>query len=103
MPAFLSRKLRRSRKNQRRLTAGAGFVSGAIKCRIGHIDVLLIHLFRRQTQRLAEALVVHDLALTQKPDHIRHIRVVAKPQNVVIGLARLLLWGDLVSTTYTKI
>ena len=48
----------------------------------------------------AKALEVHDLPLTQEPDCVVHIRVIAETQDVVIGESGLLLWCDLVRTTY---
>lgn len=39
----------------------------------------------------AEALIVHDLTLSQEADHIRHIRIIAQTQDIIIRLARLLL------------
>ena len=46
---------------------------------------------------------MHNLALTQELDGVAHIGVIRKAQDVVIRYAGLLFWGDLVSTTYTKI
>ena len=61
------------------------------------------HLVPSCTLCFTEALEVYDLARTQEFDYITHVRIVGKAQNVVIRHARLLFWGDLVSTTYTKI
>ena len=41
-------------------------------------------------QAFTEALIVHKLALTQKAYHIFHIRVINKPQDVIVGGAGFL-------------
>ena len=58
---------------------------------IHKIDILLVELFAQQLDSLAEALEMHDLALTEEADDVVHIRVVGKPQDVVVGQAGLLL------------
>lgn len=52
----------------------------------------------------AKSLEVHDLPLAQEFDRLIYVRVIlAQSENVVVGRPSFLLWGDLVSTTYTKI
>ena len=46
---------------------------------------------------------MNDLPFPEEADGIAHIRLLHQTQNVVVGGAGFLLWGDLVSTTYTKI
>ena len=55
------------------------------------------------TQSVAEALEVHDLTLPQELERLAHIRIIDQAQQIVIRAAGFLFWGDLVSTTYTKI
>lgn len=74
-----------------------------IKRRIGRIEIFLIHLLNSAAKPLTEALIMDDLPLAQELYDVVYVWIVAEPQDVVIGRARLLLWGDLVSTTYTKI
>ena len=54
-------------------------------------------------ERLAEALEVDDFSGAEKADWIGDFRIFDNTENVVIGRAGFLLWGDPVSTTYTKI
>ena len=62
-----------------------------IKARIEGVEVLLIQPIGRQTQALAEALVMHDLAFAQEFDRIAHIGIVNQTQDIVIGRSGLLL------------
>lgn len=55
------------------------------------------------SQRLTKPLKMHDFPCTQIADRIAHFRILYDAKNVIIGAACLLFWGDLVSTTYTKI
>ena len=63
------------------------------------VDVLFVQPVLDQPQSLAEALEVDDLPGAQKFDDVVDIRVVGKPQNVVVGDAGLLLCCDRVRTT----
>ena len=47
------------------------------------------------SQGIAKALIVHDLALTQELQGVAHVRVVNQTQEVVIGHARFLLCGEI--------
>lgn len=68
--------------------------------RIHIVDVVLVELFRHETQRLTEALEMDDLALAQEADDIIDVRVVGQAQNVVIRYARLLLCCNCENTTF---
>ena len=49
----------------------AGALMGLfVKRRVGKVDVFLVHLLLGQTHRLAEALEVNDLPLTQEADDV---------------------------------
>ena len=63
-----------------------------VKRRVGKVDVFLVHLLLGQTHRLAEALEVNDLPLTQEADDVVDIRIVGHAQDVVVGNPGLLLW-----------
>ena len=78
---------------------GPGLGSGAIESGVGEVDVLGVHLLLTQPQALAEALEVDDLPLPQEADDVVHVRVVAEPQDIVVGEAGLLFWCDSVRTT----
>lgn len=52
------------------------------------------------SEGFSEPLEVHDLALPQVADGIADIRILDDAQDVVVGAAGLLLWRDLVKTTY---
>ena len=63
------------------------------------VNILLIQFFAKQLHRFAKALEVYDLALTEELDHIIYIRVIAEPEDVVIGDPCLLLWRVKLFTT----
>ncbi len=46
---------------------------------------------------------MYDLTFTEETYRVDDIGIVGHPENIVVGQAGFLLWGDLVSTTYTKI
>lgn len=50
-----------------------------------------------------ESLVMHNFTLTQETDRITDFRIFYEPENVIVSRTGFLFWGDLVSTTYTKI
>lgn len=84
-------------------TKAGAFLRLLIEGRVDEVEILLVHFLLGQAQALAEALEMHDLPGPQELDDIVDVRVVGQAQDVVIGDPGLLLWGDLVSTTYTKI
>ena len=63
-----------------------------IKGRIHKVHILLVQLLPQQLHRLTEALEVNNFPFPQELDHVVHIRIVGKPQNVVIGNPCLLFW-----------
>ena len=63
------------------------------------VDVFLVQPVLDQPQSLAEALEMDDLPGTQELDDVVDVRVIGKPQNVVVGDAGLLLCCDRVRTT----
>mgnify|MGYP006953923534 FL=1 len=79
------------------------FLSLLVEARVYVVDVFLVQAVLGEAQAFTEALEVYDLARTQEFDDITHVRIVGKAQDIVVRHARFLLWGDLVSTTYTKI
>lgn len=58
------------------------------------VDVLLVHLLPGQLQSLAEALEMHHFPGSQELDDVVDIRVVAEPQDVIVGGTGLLLRCD---------
>ena len=62
-----------------------------IKRRIGRIEIFLIHLLNSAAKPLTEALIMDDLPLAQELYDVVYVWIVAEPQDVVIGRARLLL------------
>lgn len=72
-----------------------------VERRVGEVHVLLVHAFLGQGNSFAEALKMDDFAFPQEADDIVHIRVVGETENVIVGEAGLLLWCDLVRTTYS--
>ena len=72
-----------------------------IKGRICEIYILLIHFFFGQPQPFAKALEVDDLSGPEKLDDVIHIRVIRKPQNIVVGNPGLLLCCNCAKATFT--
>ena len=63
-----------------------------IDCRIHIVHVFLIQFFPEQLDCLTEPLKMDNFPFPQELDYIVHIRVIAQPQNVVIGDPGFLLW-----------
>ena len=74
-----------------------------VKRRVYEIQVLLIHLLLCQPQPLTEALEMDDLAFSEETNRFADIWIRHDTKDVVVGAPGFLFWGDLVSTTYTKI
>ena len=70
-----------------------------IERRIHKVYVLLIQLLPQQLHRLTEALEVDHFPFPKESDHIIHIRIIRKPQNIIIGNSGLLLWHSGLKTT----
>ena len=64
-----------------------------VKRGVDRVEILRVEIVLRDAQGIAEALIVHDLALAQEFDWVADIGIVAKTQNVVIGRACLLFGG----------
>ena len=63
-----------------------------IKRGIHAVHILLIQLFTQLLHAFSEALEMDDLPFPQELDHIVHIRIIGKTQNIIVGGACLLLW-----------
>ena len=74
-----------------------------IKFRVDGVEVLAVQILLDESERFTESLIMYDLAFSQETDRVEDVRVVAHADDVIIGGAGFLFWGDLVSTTYTKI
>ena len=74
-----------------------------IEFRIDCVEVFGVKVILNDSQPFAEALIVHDFALTQEADWVQDIRVVAETDDVIVGRAGFLLWGDFVRTTLHNI
>ena len=61
-----------------------------INRRIHKIHIPLVQLLPQPLQALTEPLEVDDLPFPQEADHVIHIRVVAQPQDIVVGHPGLL-------------
>lgn len=75
----------------------------AVKTGVKRIEVPGVQVILGNAQGFTEALVVDDLPGSEELDGFTDIRILDQAQNVVVGGAGFLFWGDLVSTTYTKI
>lgn len=64
-----------------------------IKLGVKGVEVLFIKLVGEDSEVLAEALIVHNLTLSEKAYNVLDVGVIRKAQDVVISRARLLFWG----------
>lgn len=71
-----------------------------IESRIHIVNIFLVHLVLRQPQALAEPLEMDNLPGPKEFNGVADVRVVGEAENVVVGNAGLLLWCDLVRTTF---
>ena len=62
-----------------------------IKGRVKGVEVFAVEIILCNAKRIAEALVVHQLALTQILDRLAHVGIVHHAQDIIIGHACLLL------------
>ena len=62
-----------------------------LKGRVIRVEITAIGVILRASERIAEALIVNDLALAQELQRIAHVGIVNQTNQVVIGDTRLLL------------
>ena len=65
--------------------------SSLIKRRVARVEVLGVEMLLRDTNAVAEALIVHDLTLSEEFYRVADVGIVCEAQNVVISRASLLL------------
>ena len=63
-----------------------------IKCRIHIVHILLVQFLTQQFNGFSEPLEVDNFPLSQEFDDIVHVRIIRKPEDVVISDPSLLLW-----------
>ena len=71
-----------------------------VKSRVEGVEVFAVKSILGQAQAVCKALIVNDLARSEKAYDVFDVGVVNKPQNVVVGHPCLLLCGDAVRTTF---
>ena len=74
-----------------------------IKFRIDRVKILAVEIILDESERFAESLIMYDLAFSQETDRVEDVRVVAHADDVIIGGAGFLFWGDFVRTTLHNI
>ena len=80
------------------------FATSQIKFRVAHIKVFAVKFFLNQAEAFTETLEMDYLSCPKETDGICNLRdIFHHPEDIIVGGACLLFWGDLVSTTYTKI
>ena len=62
-----------------------------VKLGVEGIEVLFVELVGEDSEVLAEALIVHNLALTQEADSVLDVGVVSEAKDVVVGCSGFLL------------
>ncbi len=68
-----------------------GRVAFFIEARVERVEVLRVEVLLGNAQRVAEPLEMHDFAFPQELDRVAHVGIVGEAQDVVVGLAGLLL------------
>ena len=71
------------------------FETAGVKARVKGVEILAVEPVGQQPQVLAEPLIMHDLARSEKADRVDHVGVVAEPQDIVIRRPRLLFGGKI--------
>ena len=66
------------------------------------IYILLVQFFTKQLYGFSKALEMDDLALTEELDNIIYVRIIGKPQDIVIGYTCFLLCCNCVRITRSK-
>ena len=74
-------------------------VKGWIKC----VEIFGIQIFLNTAKSFSKALEVNDFPLPQELQHVVDVWIIADMQQVVVGGAGLLFWGDFVRTTLHNI
>lgn len=69
-----------------------GSISLHIKGRIHIVNILLVQFFPQKLHSFAKTLEMDDFSLPEEFDHIIYIRIIAEPENIVVGDPCLLLW-----------
>ena len=62
-----------------------------IKRRVARVEVLGVEMLLSDTDAVAEALIMHDLALAEEFYRVADVGIVGEAENVIVGRARLLL------------
>lgn len=81
------------------------FLAGCfhIKIRVKRIEVLGIQPVGHEAESFSETLEMNDFAFPQETDRITYFRIFDQAQNIVVGGAGFLFWGDFVRTTLHNI
>lgn len=70
-----------------------------VKAGVERIEILAVETVGGDAQPFAEALVVDNFALTEKPERLENVRIIDQAKQIVICGTRFLLWYDCVRTT----
>ena len=62
-----------------------------IKRRVARVEVLGVEMLLCYADAVAEALIMHDLALAEEFYRVADVGIVGEAENVIVGRARLLL------------
>ena len=75
-------------------------VLGIVKGRVGEVHILLVHFLSSKAESFSESLEVDNLPGSQELNNIVHIRVIGKPQDIVVGYPSFLFCCNLIRTTF---
>ena len=80
------------------------FATSQIKFRVAHIKVFAVKFFLNQAEAFTETLEMDYLSCPKETDGICNLRdIFHHPEDIIVGGACLLFWGDFVRTTLHNI
>lgn len=74
-----------------------------IEFRIECVEILTIKTILYDPQTFTESLVMHNFTFPKESDRISNFRILYQTEDIVIGRAGFLFWGDFVRTTLHNI
>ena len=77
--------------------------ASVIEFRIECVEILAVKTILYDPQTFTKSLVMHNFTFPKESDRIRNFRILYQTEDIVIGRAGFLFWGDFVRTTLHNI
>ena len=74
-----------------------------IEFRIECVEVLTVKFILNNSQTFTETLIMNNFTFPKESDRISNFRILYQTEDIVIGRAGFLFWGDFVRTTLHNI